>query len=198
MASELFVDNITGKTGTSGGAPITLSGDTATLGSGVVFPTGMVLNVVQNQFTTNYSITSTQSNTFYQFQDASNNPLRTTISNCSSGSKILISCYLHYSINETNRAAQFRLVDATNSNATIGTEGTAGLFGNYDTNAQYGGINISYEFLYTPPSFSSGSLSVDLYGGIDDPGEVLSINDSSSGGTSREFSSNIILKEIAG
>ena len=34
MASELFVDNITGKTGTSGGAPITLSGDTATLGSG--------------------------------------------------------------------------------------------------------------------------------------------------------------------
>ena len=35
MASELFVDKITGKTGTSGGAPITLSGDTATLGSGV-------------------------------------------------------------------------------------------------------------------------------------------------------------------
>ena len=35
MSSELFVDNITGKTGTSGGAPITLSGDTATLGSGV-------------------------------------------------------------------------------------------------------------------------------------------------------------------
>ena len=34
MASELFVDNITGKTGTSGSAPITLSGDTATLGSG--------------------------------------------------------------------------------------------------------------------------------------------------------------------
>ena len=35
MASELFVDKITGKNGTSGGAPITLSGDTATLGSGV-------------------------------------------------------------------------------------------------------------------------------------------------------------------
>ena len=38
MASELFVDNITGKTGTSGGAPITLSGDTATLGTGVTVP----------------------------------------------------------------------------------------------------------------------------------------------------------------
>ena len=31
MASELFVDKITGKTGTSGGAPITLSGDTASV-----------------------------------------------------------------------------------------------------------------------------------------------------------------------
>ena len=34
MASELFVDNITGKTGTSGGAPITLSGDTVTFTDG--------------------------------------------------------------------------------------------------------------------------------------------------------------------
>ena len=45
MASELFVDNITGKTGTSGGAPITLSGDTATLGSGVTFPTDHIIQV---------------------------------------------------------------------------------------------------------------------------------------------------------
>ena len=49
MASELFVDNITGKTGTSGSAPITLSGDTATLGSGVTFPTGHVIQVVLEQ-----------------------------------------------------------------------------------------------------------------------------------------------------
>ena len=34
MASELFVNKITGTSGTSGGAPITLSGDTAPLGSG--------------------------------------------------------------------------------------------------------------------------------------------------------------------
>ena len=37
MASELFVNKITGTSGTSGGAPITLSGDTATLGSGATF-----------------------------------------------------------------------------------------------------------------------------------------------------------------
>ena len=59
MASELFVDKITGKTGTSGGAPITLSGDTATLsGTGVTFPAGMVLNFVQNTDTGSTSGTS--------------------------------------------------------------------------------------------------------------------------------------------
>lgn len=36
--SNLFVDKISGKSGTSSGAPITLSGDTATLGSGVTIP----------------------------------------------------------------------------------------------------------------------------------------------------------------
>lgn len=45
MASELFVDNITGKTGTSGSAPITLSGNAATLGSGVTFPTGVFIGM---------------------------------------------------------------------------------------------------------------------------------------------------------
>ena len=49
MASELFVDNITGKTGTSGGAPITLSGDAATLGSAVTFPAGTVVGYEKNQ-----------------------------------------------------------------------------------------------------------------------------------------------------
>ena len=38
MASEIFVNKITGTSGTSGGAPITLSGDTATLGTAITFP----------------------------------------------------------------------------------------------------------------------------------------------------------------
>ncbi len=59
MASELFVDNITGKTGTSGGAPITLSGDTATLsGTGVTFPAGHVLQTVYQR---TYATTSDSS-----------------------------------------------------------------------------------------------------------------------------------------
>ena len=41
--SKIFVDEITGFEGTETGAPITLSGDTATLGSGVTFPAGHVI-----------------------------------------------------------------------------------------------------------------------------------------------------------
>lgn len=41
MGSTLKVDNIVGTSGTS--APITLSGDTATLGSSVTFPAGVVI-----------------------------------------------------------------------------------------------------------------------------------------------------------
>ena len=49
--SRLNVDKITGKTGTNSGAPITLSGDTATLGTGttlgsaVTFPEGHAIKV---------------------------------------------------------------------------------------------------------------------------------------------------------
>ena len=55
--SKIFVDKITGKTGT-GTPPITLSGDTATLGSGVTFPAGHIIQV-QNYFTNSQAITVT-------------------------------------------------------------------------------------------------------------------------------------------
>ena len=41
--SKIYVDEITGFEGTETGAPITLSGDTATLGSGVIFPAGHII-----------------------------------------------------------------------------------------------------------------------------------------------------------
>ena len=57
MASELFVDNITGKTGTSGSAPITLSGNVATLsGTGVTFPAGHIIQVKFVEFTGHQTI----------------------------------------------------------------------------------------------------------------------------------------------
>ena len=50
MASTLKVDNIIATDGTT--APITLSGDAATLGSAVTFPAGHILQVKQAMFTT--------------------------------------------------------------------------------------------------------------------------------------------------
>ena len=45
--SKIYVDEITGFEGTETGAPITLSGDTATLsGTGVTFPAGHIVQVV--------------------------------------------------------------------------------------------------------------------------------------------------------
>jgi hypothetical protein len=55
MASIIKVDKLTGKSGTDASAPIILSGDTATLGtgatigSGVTFPSGHVLQCVENK-----------------------------------------------------------------------------------------------------------------------------------------------------
>ena len=54
MASTIKTNNITGFSGGAGSAPITLSGDTATLsGTGVTFPTGHVTNFISKfyQFT---------------------------------------------------------------------------------------------------------------------------------------------------
>ena len=72
MASELFVDKITGKTGTSGGAPITLSGDTATLsGTGVTFPAGHIIATYTKSFGESISTTSTNHQDFSSSNDLS-------------------------------------------------------------------------------------------------------------------------------
>ena len=64
MASELFVDNITGKTGTSGSAPITLSGDTATLGGGVSMASGLtVRNITQVALSSDVTVTNSTAET---------------------------------------------------------------------------------------------------------------------------------------
>ena len=67
-----------------------------------------------------------------------------------------------------------------------------------DYYSNQGGHPVSYEILYTPPSFSSGSFQVEVLGAVDDGGETIYVNAQSTDNTAREFSSNIILKEIAG
>ena len=58
MASTLKVDNIIATDGTT--APITLSGDAATLGSAVTFPAGHVLQVVTTVDNTEIGVTTGQ------------------------------------------------------------------------------------------------------------------------------------------
>ena len=159
-------------------------------------PTGTILNVVQNQFNNTRTAGggSSSKDTFYSFSPA----VTCTISNCTTGNKILISCFLHVSVNESNRAIKLRLIDKTNSDAVIGSEGAGGLFGVYQQYINYGGVPVSYEILYTPPSFSSGSFQVELLAAVDDGGETSYLNYVATNNSSREFSSNIILKEIAG
>lgn len=55
MASTLKVDNIIATDGTT--APITLSGDAATLGSGVTFPTGHVIQIKRSYLKDQFSYT---------------------------------------------------------------------------------------------------------------------------------------------
>ena len=91
--SELKVKYITGTIGEGEeNSPITFSGDTATLGTGttlgstVTFPTGMMLQIVDNPITS--IITRSVSTTLGAFST----PFNVTISNCLSTSKILGSC----------------------------------------------------------------------------------------------------------
>ena len=57
MAATIKVNNIVGTTGTT--APITLSGDTATLGSGVTFPAGQILHTQYDSYSTQTTIGDT-------------------------------------------------------------------------------------------------------------------------------------------
>tara|TARA_A100001015_G_C14850412_1_gene656239 strand:- start:298 stop:837 length:540 start_codon:yes stop_codon:yes gene_type:complete len=153
------------------------------LSSNVTFPAGHVLRVAQNNFNTQPTRGSTS---FGAFSTA----ITATINNCTTGNKILIILSI-YCQNNISQYFNFRLVDTTNSNAVIGTEGTDGLMGR----VQDGGNEIycfSNSILYTPASFSSGTLTVELYGKAD--GGTLYINKTSSNAS--RSASSITLMEV--
>ena len=110
MASELFVDNITGKTGTSGSAPITLSGNAATLGSGVTFPTGHVIQVTSqpNSYPHALSGLSNRSSDL-AVQSASSVDWELTLSNVIQGNKILITGMVQFSVDSANGNPAYKL-----------------------------------------------------------------------------------------
>ena len=94
--SRLNVDKITGATGTASGAPITLSGDTATLGSGatlgsaVTFPAGHIIQTTHNSYFGGQSTTTTSATTAKVSDGSGNYYWKGTISNLTSGNDVLI------------------------------------------------------------------------------------------------------------
>ena len=103
--SNLFVDKISGKSGTSSGAPITLSGDTVTLGSGAIidntvtqtFPAG---HIIQTVYDTDTTETNTGAGTGWK-----NTGLSIAITPTATSSKILITYSIVISVNTTGYSA---------------------------------------------------------------------------------------------
>lgn len=154
------------------------------LTSDVQFPAGHVIQVSTNNFNTQPTRNSTS---FGAFSTA----ITATINNCTTGNDILIILSIYCS-NSVTQYFNLRLVDTTNSNAVIGTEGTDGLMGRVQGASSNEIYVLSNSILYTPASFSSGSLTVELYGQTDGGTLYLNRND---GGASR-ISSSITLMEI--
>ena len=90
--SKIYVDEITGFEGTETGAPIALSGDTATLGSAVTFPAGHVIQVKRTNITlsgADYNQFSFSSSTASVVSHDSNN-LEVTGFSASSGNILFV------------------------------------------------------------------------------------------------------------
>jgi len=157
-----------------------------TIGSGVVFPTGHLIQVSSNNFNTQASRTSTSFGAF-------SSGITATINNCSTGNDILILLSVTFGVSALEYG-EFRLVDTTNSNAIIGTEGTDGLIGRLQVSNTYTAYSHSISVLYTPPAFSSGSLTVELYGRSTTG--TLYLNRSGQG--TSEYASSLTLIEVQG
>ena len=160
-----------------------------TIQSGTTFPTGMMIQIVDNPITT--VRTRDVANTLGAF----NTPFNVTISNCLSTSKILISCYVTHSCTADN-IAMFALYDNTNSQYVTGNNSD----GHFGSSVDEGGRvrSSSFQILYDPPSFSSGSLQIELYMKGSGGSGTHKLNTRSQEDGYGRGASNIILQEIAG
>ena len=138
------------------------------------------------EFTTTSKLTRT-STSFGEFDTN----FTATISNCRSDSKIFISINLGVG-NSADSFVYFALFDHTNTQYL----GNGGLDGNCGTTVSSGSnsYNVSYSCLYDPPSFSSGSLRIDLY--AKNLSGTVYLNNRGSNDAFARFCSNMILSEL--
>ena len=161
--------------------------------SNLTFPANTIIN--QKFHTTTSQPTITSNNNFASFST----PFKTTITGTKSNSKFLIIVSMTVSSSSTGDAHIYgRLRDNTNSNATIGTEGSDGLFGDWlASNAYSGGVRLNHTELYTPSSHSGGDLEIEVL--MKQNGAVTTLlNRRSNDNFYQRFSSTLTILEIAG
>jgi len=141
MASTLKVDNIIATDGTT--APITLSGDAATLGSAVTFPTGHVLQVVSNSSSSNISTASTS----YQASG-----VNVSITPISTSNKILIMC---------NSGSMDYSGTASTIDLSLYKDGTS--LKAFSSVSFQGGEKGSRSFVYLDSPSTTSSTTYDIY-----------------------------------
>ena len=130
--STLKLEKITGQEGLGGAAsPITFSGDTATLGSGVTFPAGMIIQVKSTQ-------SSTYLATGSSYVDAFTDLSLTT----SGANKILVMASINgIVVFDASAAIRFNLTDGSSSIQTLTNN-----YGKGSTSADdpYGSFSFQY------------------------------------------------------
>ena len=206
MASELFVDNITGKTGTSGSAPITLSGNAATLsGTGVTFPAGHIIQVKFVEFTGHQTIgDGTNGKTFVNIGTGVSGQEFSIDMSVSSGNKIV--GFGNVNISASGRYSGIKVFyDSTqialgSDDSTNRTRVTVYCMSNNNVTADdYVMMNSSFSFNYTPSDTSSHTYKVQA-GNTHDNSNYTYINrigqDGNYGYVPRGYS-HFMLMEIA-
>ena len=195
MASELFVDKITGKTGTSGGAPITLSGDTATLGSGVTFPAGNIIKVEQATLTTASSVTLNTT-----FADISG--LSKAITPSSTSNQILVLVQVHVGRqNAVDRSyPKIRLVRGS-TNIAIGTESDSrfnvtSMWDSASADINSTGV-LSMNWMDSPSSDTEITYKVQIFGTLNRTFYLNQTGNDASDGAGGNAVSTLTLMEIA-
>ena len=189
MASELYVDKITGKTGTSAGAPITISGDTATLGSGVTFPAGHVLqdktfksggeaNTLSNTYTNYYEVSLTLKSATSHVNAMLNSTVWTGDDDCGCAVKI----FRHTSATVTSSHTEISGLICSDPNPHdisyyYGSEANFGMYARFvvmgvDTTGGSAGATIYYAVLARQYGTTYGAARVPG-GGSTTPGEFV-------------------------
>ena len=209
MASVLHVNAITGTTGvgSQAGSPIQMSGDTATLGSAVNFPTGHVLQVVSAQ----KSDSQNSSDVFSSGNWTDATGLSVSLTPSSATNYL----FMQANVQGSNRVASFAF--ATRLYISGGGTDGAILIGDTEgsrTRVSAGGPNHAANYVLqsyafggrirlndSTPNWSSGALTIKVQFATNNVDNIAQINRAGNESNSSAYTtttSNLVVMEIKG